>query len=107
MDMRRFETGAVRQDDSDFPRYDLLSPYALEALANVAKEGCKKYGEFNWAKGIPIRNLINHTINHLVKFLMHDTEEDHLAHALWNLHTAIHMLKLKPELDDRVEYQKM
>lgn len=98
----RFETGAIRNSEEDFPRYDLLSPIALEKLAKVAALGAKKYGEANWLKGIPIRNLINHAINHLFKFLRRDDSEDHLAHSLWNIHAAIHIMHYRPDLDDRI-----
>ncbi|MEM4167633.1 MAG: DUF5664 domain-containing protein [Candidatus Caldarchaeum sp.] len=104
--MTIFESGAVRGDESKLPRYDLLSPFALERLAIVAREGAKKYGETNWLKGIPIRNLINHAINHLMQFLMRDESEDHLGHALWNIHAAIHMQTVKPEMDDRIRYEQ-
>lgn len=37
--------------DSGKPRYDLISPHALEALATVLAYGAKKYGDRNWESG--------------------------------------------------------
>ncbi len=38
--------------DTDKTRWDLWSPDALEATADVLAFGAKKYEEYNWMKGI-------------------------------------------------------
>jgi hypothetical protein len=89
----------------DEPRFDLISPYALKALADTYAEGAKKYGDRNYLKGLPYSNLINHALNHIHLFQMGDTSEPHMAHAAWNLLTIIefHESGLAEEkgLDDR------
>lgn len=42
---------SATKHDSGKPRYDLISPYALEALATVLAYGAKKYGDRNWENG--------------------------------------------------------
>jgi hypothetical protein len=47
--------------------------------------GAVRYGEDNWQKGIPIKDCLNHAIDHIYKYLSGDRTEDHLAHAACNL----------------------
>ena len=83
--LKEFESGAVRSADSDHARYDLI-PYAgLELLGRTLKHGADRYGEFNWQKGIPQSDLINHAMQHLVKWGAGDRSEDHIGHCLANL----------------------
>ena len=44
-----------------------------------------RYVEDNWQKGIPIKDCLNHAIDHIYKYLSGDRTEDHLAHAACNL----------------------
>lgn len=92
-------TGAVRSSDADAVRYDLISPIALEAWARTCAEGASKYGDFNWEKGFPIPDILNHAIRHLYLYLAGDRTEEHLAHALWNVGAAIHSEEVWPELN--------
>jgi len=96
---RQFATGAVRSPDADGERYDLISPIALRRQAEVCAEGAHKYGDFNWEKGMPIADLLNHGLRHLFLYLAGDRDEDHLGHALWNVAAAIHSEELWPELN--------
>ena len=94
-----FDSGAVRSSDADNVRYDLISPVAIERLAEVCAEGAAKYGDFNWEAGMPAHDLLNHALRHIYRFLSGDRSEDHLGHALWNVGGAIHSLELWPELN--------
>lgn len=93
------ETGAVRGTDLADVDYTLLSPIALRRYAETMKEGAMKYGEYNWEKGFPIRNLLNHCLAHIHDFLSGDRSEDHLAHALWNIAAACHSQEAWPHLN--------
>lgn len=42
----------ARKDDSAKPRYDLLPPEALEALAHVLTHGAARYGDRNFEIGM-------------------------------------------------------
>ncbi len=94
-----YATGAVRSGDAEATRYDLVSPIGLRRVAETCKEGADKYGDFNWEKGMPVDDLLNHAIRHLFLFLAGDRSEDHLAHAAWNLFAAMHSQELWPELN--------
>lgn len=95
-EVHRFKTGAVRGTDANDVRYDLLSPVAVEAWARTCAEGARKYGDDNWLKGIPRRDLLNHALRHLFLYIKGDTSEPHLAHALWNIAALIHFEECPP-----------
>lgn len=99
-DVHKFDSGAVRSTDADAVRFDLISPIALEAWAKTCAEGAAKYGDFNWEKGMPAHDLLNHALRHIYKFLGGDRSEDHLGHALWNVGGAIHSLALWHDLNN-------
>lgn len=96
---KHFDTGAVRSLDAEATRYDLISPIGLEAVAAACAEGAAKYSDFNWERGMPVHDLLNHAIRHIYKYLAGDRTEPHLPHAAWNLLAAIHSEALWPELN--------
>ena len=83
-----FESGARRSAVEE--RYDLIPTAGLKAMARTMARGAKTYGEGNWQKGIPISDLLNHCLRHLVLYQEGDTTENHLAHAACNLMMALH-----------------
>lgn len=82
------------------PRYDLLSPAGVLAVASAYREGAAKYGAFNCEKGFPAHDLLNHAIRHIYLFLSGDATEDHLGHAAWGVLMAIHSSQLWPHLNE-------
>jgi len=95
----KFGTGAVRSDSVEEFRYDLVSPIGLREVARACAEGAEKYGDWNWEKGMPVHDLLNHAIAHVYQFLEGDRSEPHLGHAAWNLLAAIHSEKLWPAIN--------
>ena len=95
-----YETGAVRSDDAEDTRYDLIPQVGLRRLAETCAEGAKKYGERNWERGFPATSLVNHALRHLNLWLLGDGTEDHLAHGTWNLLALMHFEEQRPELID-------
>ena len=96
-----FNTGAVRDVREGKGRYDLITPYGLRRLAVVYERGAKKYADRNWEKGMPHCRYADSAMRHLQQWLQGDSDEDHLAHAAWNLFAIMHMQEIHPELDDR------
>ena len=98
--MTTFDTGATRSQDKAHVRYDLISPNALRRIATVCHNGAAKYSPFNYEKGMPISDILNHAIAHIYKYLSgEESDEDDLAHAFWNLHAAIDMEHRHPTMD--------
>lgn len=72
-------------------------------LLEVAKhfeEGCKKYGDNNWQKGIPARCYVDSAVRHYLKYLRGDVDEPHDRAFCWNILCCIWTCKHKPELND-------
>lgn len=72
-------------------------------LLEVSKhfeEGCKKYGDNNWQKGIPVRCYIDSAVRHYLKYLRGDKDEPHDRAFCWNILCCIWTCKHKPELND-------
>lgn len=63
------------------------------------EEGCKKYGERNWEKGIPTDRYIDSAIRHYLKHLRGDRDERHDRASVWNLLCCIWTCDNKPELN--------
>jgi hypothetical protein len=76
-----YPSGYKRSDD--VPAFDLIEPAFLLEMAQVMGEGEKKFGAHNWKKATPEeqRFTVRHVIGHLVKWLMGDRSEPHLAKA--------------------------
>lgn len=99
----QFSTGAVRSADKAGVMYHLITPIGLRRIAETYKEGFDKYGAYNWERGFPIGDVLNHAIAHIFAYLEgKPTGEDDLAHAAWNLLAAMHMEETHPELEHQL-----
>lgn len=83
------------------------SNFAENGFANMLlevskhfEEGAKKYGEYNWQKGIPIHCYIDSAVRHYLKWLRGDTDEPHDRAFVWNILCCIWTVTHKPELND-------
>lgn len=66
------------------------------------EEGCKKYGENNWRKGIPSHCYIDSAVRHYLKWRRGDKDEPHDRAFAWNLLCCIWTCEHKPELNDYI-----
>lgn len=64
------------------------------------EDGCNKYGDRNWEKGIPLHCYIDSGVRHYLKWLRGDEDEPHDRAFVWNLLCAMWTLENKPELND-------
>lgn len=82
------------------PRFDLVPPELMEAVANRFEVGLLKYSKDNWKKGISdpafLLERANHVYEHLVKYLQgdfqEDSEEENLAAIGWGVSVLLHAL---------------
>lgn len=96
----KYASGAVRSSDAEATRYDLITPIGLAAVAAACAEGAQRYGDYNWERGMPANDMLNHALRHIYLFLSGCRSEDHLGHAAWNVMAAIHSLEVWPELNE-------
>lgn len=53
------------------------------------EEGCRKYGENNWQKGIPVDCYMDSAIRHYLKWRRGDDDEHHDRAFVWNIMCCI------------------
>lgn len=80
-------------------RYGNLSTAMLEVSKHY-EDGCTKYGERNWERGIPLHCYIDSGVRHYLKYLRGDADEPHDRAFLWNLLGVLWTQDNKPELID-------
>lgn len=73
---------------------------AMLEAAKQYEDGCQKYGERNWQKGIPVHCYIDSGVRHYLKFRRGDVDEPHDRAFIWNMLGAIWTHENKPELID-------
>lgn len=81
-------------------------PTMLLEVSRHFEEGAKKYGEYNWQKGIPTHCYIDSAVRHLLKYLRGDDDEPHNRAFIWNLLCCIWTCIHKPELNDYAKENK-
>ena len=64
------------------------------------EEGARKYGDYNWQKGIPARCYIDSALRHYFKYVRGDDDERHDLAFVWNILCCIWTCQHKPELND-------
>jgi hypothetical protein len=64
------------------------------------EEGAKKYGEFNWQKGIPTHCYVDSMVRHYLKWMRGDGDEDHARAFVWNVICCVWTCNHKPEIND-------
>lgn len=96
--MRKFTTGAVRDDDAHKEDYiETISWTAMKRYAQFMTSKKSKYGTGNFKKGIPIESYEQSLLRHIQKYLSNkheggqeEVEEDHLCAILFNAFGIIH-----------------
>lgn len=86
-----------------FVNKDSNWPDIHTAIIEVSKQyeqGCQKYGDRNWEKGMPVHCYIDSGVRHYLKFKRSDTDEPHDRAFVWNMLGAIWTHENKPELID-------
>lgn len=81
-------------------------PNLLLEVSIHFEDGAKKYGEWNWQKGIPARCYLDSAIRHYLKWLRGDLDEPHHRACAWNLMCMIWELDHHPDQSIYEEGQK-
>lgn len=93
--------------DAGKPELDLISTYATEELAKVLSFGAKKYGKYNWTKGIVFSRCLAAAKRHMLAWenridCDEETGTNHLANAMANLMFILDaQIREQHHLDDR------
>lgn len=98
MEVRKFESGAIRDKDDTKEDYcETISWTALKRHAKFMTAMKVKYGSGNFKKGIPIESYEQSLIRHVQKYMENKYEEgiverdvDHLCAMIFNICGIIH-----------------
>jgi hypothetical protein len=90
---------AIARFVSEHNTWNATTTAMLEAAMQY-ENGCAKYGDRNWEKGMPIHCFIDSGVRHLLKYKRGDNDEPHDKAFIWNILCAIWMHENKPELLD-------
>lgn len=97
-----FPSGAVRGKDNT-PTYTLIPACALRRLAKIYETGNIRYPDNQWRKGIPVSNIVDHALEHLMKWLEGSRTEDHLAKVAWAMFSLMYYESVD-KLEDDVKW---
>lgn len=89
--------------DDEKPKMALIPAKGLVEVAKVMTFGAKKYGNFNWKKGIAYTRLLSATLRHINAIQQGNDYDDetgihHAAHAVCNL---LMLIETDKKHDDR------
>ena len=95
--------------DGEKPRYELLSPFAIEAMVRVLSNGARKYGDHNWRAGITFSRIIG-ALNRHIAAIERGEDYDvgpggdgelHSAHILCEAMFLTEYYNMAPHFDNR------
>ena len=91
------------------PRWSLVPQSALIPMVRVLEFGAKKYGDYNWVKGLSIRETCESLKRHLDAFMEGEDDDpesklSHIGHIQCNALFLSWMYENRPDLDDRVDF---
>ena len=97
--------------DSEKPRLALIPPNAELAMGQAFTHGANKYGTWNWMGGIEVVRNISAARRHLNAFMRREDLDpesgySHLGHAMAAIAMAYETSLIRPDLDDRPNYEE-
>lgn len=78
-----YASGAARSSAEGRGRFDLIPHPPMLAIARRYEEGAKRFGDFNWLKGVPLSRILSSMRRHSSQ-VGYDFTEDHAAAVAWN-----------------------
>lgn len=90
----------IADDDICDSPFETKMVTLLLEVSKHYEEGAKKYGEYNWQKGIPVSSFINSACRHYLKAFRGDDDERHDLAFVWNLLNCIWTVENLPDMGD-------
>jgi len=102
--------GGGKRFNENKPRVELLVPEAMKAEARVWAFGAKKYGDWNWQRGMPWTKVIGCLLRHTFAIMCgedidKESGELHAAHIKCNASMLIYYYYHYKKGDDRVKME--
>lgn len=92
-------------------KWSLVDWKSLEPMVRVLEMGAEKYAPYNWTKGMPVTEVSESLLRHMFAYLNGENTDpesgiEHLGHVMCNAMFLIHIMREKPEFDDRTIINK-
>ena len=92
-------------------KWSLVDWKSLEPMVRVLEMGAEKYAPYNWTKGMPVTEVSESLLRHMFAYLDgEDTDPEsgieHLGHVMCIVMFLIHIMREKPEFDNRTIINK-
>ena len=89
------------------PKWSLVPQSSLLPMVRVLEFGATKYGDYNWAKGLSIRETCESLKRHLDAFMEGEDKDNesglsHIGHIQCNALFLSWMMENRSDLDDRI-----
>ena len=94
------------------PRWSLVPQSALIPMVRVLEFGAKKYGDYNWVKGLSVRETCESLKRHLDAFMEGEDDDpesklSHIGHIQCNALFLSWMMENRKDLDDRINFKNI
>lgn len=88
-------------------RWSLMDFESLEPLVQVLEFGATKYSRDNWKKGMPVSEICDSLLRHLIAFMSGEDDDKesnlpHIGHILCNAMFLSYNQRHNARFDDRV-----
>jgi hypothetical protein len=103
--MEQNKEQAMRFNNGKLP-WNLVDLPSFEPMVRVLEFGAKKYAPNNWKKGMPITEIYDSLMRHMIALMSGEDNDPesglpHIGHIQCNVMFMAHVLKNHPEFDDR------
>ena len=87
-------------------KWHLVDYSSLESMVRVLEFGAEKYDSWNWTKGLSVTEMCESLMRHTFAFMQGEdldpeTQLSHMGHVMCNAMFIEHMMKYRPDMDDR------
>jgi hypothetical protein len=95
-----FSTGSTRSDAVKEIDYCQVPRAGMILIAKRFFFGAIEHGENNWKSGQPRKEILNHMMDHLLKYMEGDKSENHLGAIGWGVCAIAWFDENNIEIDD-------
>jgi hypothetical protein len=107
----KIAVGGANKKDLGKLRWDLLPVYPMQKVVEVYSTGARKYGDYNWRKGMQWGRVYGAMMRHAWGWWGGEINDPidgqhHLSSVAWGALTLMEYERICPEYDDRKESYK-
>lgn len=90
--------------------WSMIDFKSLEGMVRVLEMGTKKYSKDNWKLGMPVTEVCESLMRHLLAFMSGETTDQesgcsHMSHVMVNAMFVEYIMRERPHFDDRTNHE--